>query len=104
MPIRLGGKRSMLDREQVYKLLHERHSLQRRIARATFPLWQRLGFHVVGDHFHDPIPNTKQVRRGYVTTQRALPALAIDWPSCDTVATDLIEAHLDDYLRERGAY
>jgi hypothetical protein len=94
----------MLDREQVYKLLHERHSVQRRIARATFPLWQRLGFHVVGDHFYDPIPNTDAIRAGYVPGPRELPGLEVDWPSCAAAASLLMQAYLDDYLRHRSAF
>ena len=48
--------------ERVYKALHERNALQRKVARKTFALGQRLGFHIAADHFYDPLPNMNMIR------------------------------------------
>jgi hypothetical protein len=49
------------------------------LARATFPVWQRLGFHVSADHFYDSIPNTSLVKEAHQPGRRDLPSLAVDW-------------------------
>lgn len=94
----------MLDREQIFKLLYERHAWQRRIARATFPLWQQLGFHVVGDHFYDPIPNTKDVKANYDADPRELPGLGVDWQALSDPTGAVMSLHLRDYLQDRDKF
>jgi methyltransferase family protein len=94
----------MLNAEQIYKVLHERNSVQRRLARATFELWQRLGFHVVGDHFYDPVPNTHTIRDTYVNGPRELPAITVNWPSLVLDACALLDTNIDDYLQHRTTF
>ena len=94
----------MLNAEKIYKVLHERNSVQRRLARATFEFWQRLGFHVVGDHFYDPIPNTQTVRDTYVNGPRELPAITVNWPSLVLDACALLDTNVDNYLKHRAAF
>jgi predicted O-methyltransferase YrrM len=33
----------------------------RRLARETFPVWQRLGLHVTASHFYEPVPDTRRL-------------------------------------------
>jgi hypothetical protein len=94
----------MLKAEQIYKIFHERNSVQRRLAGATFELWQHLGFHVVGDHFYDPIPNTHTVRDTYVNGPRKPPAITVNWPSLALDACALMDTNIDNYLQHRAAF
>jgi len=52
-------------RERLFKALHEKHAVQRQIARRLFDAFQAFGFHLTGDHFYDNIPNTKLIDRQY---------------------------------------
>ena len=90
--------------DKFYKILHEKHFIQRKIASFTFDFWQTLGFHVAGDHFYDPIPDTRLIRTSYSTTQRELPGLKVDWTVLEKNACRMMAIHLDDYLQERGRF
>jgi Methyltransferase domain len=94
----------MLNAEQIFKVFHEKNAVQRRVARATFGFWQRLGFHVVGDHFYDPIPNTGTIREAYVSVPRELPAITVDWTSLASDACALMDSFVEDYVRNRAAF
>ena len=53
-------------KERLYKVCHEKNSVQRYMARRLlFPLLEPLGFHIVGDHFYEPIPNLKALAESY---------------------------------------
>lgn len=51
--------------ERLFKALHEKHAVQRQIARRLFGAFQAVGFHLTGDHFYDNIPNTKLIAQTY---------------------------------------
>jgi hypothetical protein len=89
--------------EEIYKILHEKNSVQRRLARTTFDIWQRLGFHLVGDHFYDPVPNTNTIKKTYTTEPREL-AISVNWSSLVSNAYTLIGLHTDDYVENRAAF
>jgi hypothetical protein len=56
-------------KERLYKVFHEKNSVQRYLARRfLFPLLEQLGFHIVGDHFYEPIPNLKALAECYQET------------------------------------
>jgi len=93
----------MLNGEQIYKILHEKNSVQRRFARGTFDIWQQLGFHIVGDHFYDPVPNTSTVRKTYSAEPRELP-IAVNWSSLVSDARTLLESYVEDYLENRASF
>ena len=94
----------MFDAEQIYKAFHESNAIQRRIARATFEFWQRLGFHVVGDHFYDIVPNTQTIRKSYINGLRDLPAISVDWQSLALDACGLMSSFVEDYLHNRSTF
>lgn len=61
-------------RERIYKARAERNGLQRYVARRyLFPLAERLGFHILGDHFYEPIPNVRDLEAGYDESPREIP-------------------------------
>jgi len=65
-------------RERLYKGLHEKNAIQRFVARRfLFGAFQRLGFHITGDHFYEIVPNTRTVARLYPGGPR--PLTGIDW-------------------------
>jgi hypothetical protein len=65
-------------RERFYKGLHEKNAIQRFVARRfLFGPFQRLGFHITGDHFYEIVPNTRAVARHYPGGPR--PLTGIDW-------------------------
>lgn len=94
----------MLNAEQIYKILHERNSVQRKLASATFEIWQRFGFHLVGDHFYDPVPNTNTIREMYTPGPRELPAISANWPSFVSDTCVLMGSYAEDYLRSRATF
>ena len=94
----------LLDSEQWYKLFHEKNSVQRKLARGTFEFWQRMGFHVVADHFYDPLPNTRNVRETYRMEPRELPGLSVDWLTFEEEACRLMSSHADEYLANRESF
>jgi hypothetical protein len=65
-------------RERLYKGLHEKNAIQRFLARRfLFGAFQRLGFHISGDHFYEIVPNTRTIARLYPRGPR--PLTGIDW-------------------------
>ena len=36
-------------------------SLERRAAKRTFPLWEKLGFHITPVHFEEPVPTLSEL-------------------------------------------
>lgn len=56
-----------------FKIRNERNALQRHIARRfLFDPLERLGFHVLGDHFYEPIPNLRELRETYDPSPRSI--------------------------------
>lgn len=61
-------------KESWYKATRERNALPRYIARRwLFGPMERLGLHVVGDHFYEPVPNLRELALNYDESPRALP-------------------------------
>jgi hypothetical protein len=83
----LGGR--------AYKALHEHNAIQRFLSRKAFPYLERLGFHLVGDHFYEPIPDTRTVRAAYRDEPRE--HLRIDF------GRDQAEARLVSLVQRWGA-
>ena len=85
--------------EGLYKATHEKNALQRYFARRfLFDSFQRLGFHVTGDHFYEVIPNTRQVAGDYSDTPRDLRGIDFRLPECESRALQLIQRFGEEYL------
>ncbi len=62
-------------REILVKSFAEQNGLQRFAARKLlFKPLEAIGFHIVGDHFYEPIPNLREVKRSYDENYFRLPA------------------------------
>jgi Methyltransferase domain len=94
----------MVNIRQLYKIFQERNALQWRLARATFEVWQTLGFHVVADHFCDPVPNTRTIKQTYIAGPRELPGITANWQSLIFDACALMDANVDEYISNREMF
>lgn len=61
-------------KDGAFKARNEKNALPRYIARRfLFGFFERLGLHVVGDHFYEPIPNLKELEAGYDPSPHQIP-------------------------------
>ena len=81
-------------RARLSKVRAEPHAVQRYLCRKAFPVFERLGVHVVGDHFYEPVPNLSEIRAAYDDGARPCHGIAID--------RDRSERHLIDLLTKWG--
>ena len=56
---------SIVSRERISKATQEPAAVQRWLSRKLFPTLQRAGFHVTGNHFYEPVPDTREVAAAY---------------------------------------
>ena len=70
-----------ITRERIYKALSEKNSVQRYLARRLFfPILEPFGFHIVGNHFYEPIPDLGELRRHYhKDAPRSFPNIALNF-------------------------
>jgi hypothetical protein len=88
--------------ELLYKALHERNALQRYFARRVlFNFFQRLGFHVTGDHFYDVVPNTRLIAAEYRDDPRPLAGIDFRFSECERRLLRLLKIYGAEYA---GAY
>ncbi len=91
--------------ERIYKLFHEKNALQRYVARIfLFDLFQKMGFHITGNHFYDLTPDTREIARKYSKDPRNLPA--VDWmrDQSEKFAVRLVSNYGHEYAQERGRF
>jgi len=81
-------------KEKIYKALHEKNSIQRYVARRfLFGLFEKLGFHIIGDHFYEIIPNTRFVRKHYTDAPRPIAGLSWNLPAYEAKALELLRKY-----------
>jgi hypothetical protein len=91
--------------EQFYKLFHEKNAFQRYFARRfLFDFFQRLGFHITGNHFYDLVPDTRFVAANYSDQPRALAGIDWHYARSETLAGRLVKDHGLEYKSERGRF
>lgn len=82
--------------EVVGKMRHERNALQRLLSRKSFRFTERLGFHVVGNHFYEPIPDLREIDQWW--TDDSKPCDGID------LRSDECDRYLQTLLGEAGSF
>jgi hypothetical protein len=89
-------------KERIYKVLYEKNSVQRYLARRLlFPLLEPLGFHIVADHFYEPIPNARELEKSYQDTKlRSLPHVAVDFHESEANHTKRLSQYGHEFRRE----
>jgi hypothetical protein len=91
--------------ERLYKALHETHGLQRYFARRwLFSLFQRLGFHITGDHFYEITPNTRLVAERYAEGPRPLAGIDFRLPESERRAVELVNQYGPEYSKAHTKY
>jgi hypothetical protein len=91
--------------ERFYKLLHERHAIQRYLSRRLlFPLFQRLGFHISAEHFYELTPDTRLISSTYSDSPRELDGVEWRFQEAETLAVRLIKAYGSDYIAHAARY
>ena len=63
---------SLITGEQLSKARQEPGAVQRWLSRKVFPTMQAAGFHVTGNHFYEPVPDTRAVAASYDDGPREL--------------------------------
>ena len=63
---------SFVSRERVSKARQEPGALQRWLSRKVFPTMEKAGFHVTGNHFYEPVPDTREIAAAYDEGPREL--------------------------------
>lgn len=89
--------------ERFYKLLHEKNAFQRYFARRfLFDFFQRMGFHITGNHFYDLVPDTRYMAAHYSDQPRVL--TGIDWrqTECERLVAGMLKDHGPEYKAQRG--
>lgn len=59
------SKLEIFQKERLYKAFNEKNAIQRYLSKKLFRFPEMLGFHVLGDHFYEPIPNTEKIKEQY---------------------------------------
>jgi len=95
----VGGE--TVNREALFKIMNERNAMQRWVARRMFRAVEATGFHITGDHFYEPIPNTREVEREYRDAPRQCIGLPLDLPAHEDLACGILERHLPEFLASR---
>lgn len=98
--------------ELLFKGLHESNSIQRWIAKKLFSLLQLLGFHLVADHFYEPIPDTRVIGQTYSNKPRMGPGIDYAYQSAEELLIGLIQTFSTSFFescsrfgcRERNYY
>ncbi len=88
-------------RENISKAWNEKNAIQRQLAkRFLFGLFQRLGFHITGDHFYEIIPNTRFVAANYSDKPRKLDGIDFRFHESESRTLRLIETYGAEYTPE----
>jgi hypothetical protein len=89
-------------KERLYKVFHEKNSVQRYLAkRLLFPLLEPLGFHIVGDHFYEPIPNLKALAESYQENRlRELLHVTMDFHEAEANHIKRLSQYGHEYRKE----
>ena len=79
--------------ERIAKLRTEPNAMQRYVSRRAFPVFERLGFHVVGNHFYEPLPDTRRIVADYRDEPRAHLGIDFRLASAEDELLSLLETH-----------
>jgi Methyltransferase domain len=87
-------------RARFKKLLVERNGVQRQLAHILFRFFEYFGFHIVGDHFYEPIPNSKVIFSQYRDEPRLDLAIDYKFANAELRLSALLERYGGDYTAD----
>src|SRR5581483_6898051 len=76
-----------------------RELLLRAVLRRTFPLWERLGLHVVPNHYSQPIPDTRALGERPWARPSELVGIAMNEPAQLALLASFAARFRDEYTR-----
>lgn len=78
-------------KERLDKAWNEKNAVQRYLSRRISKFLQPLGFHLVGDHFYEPIPNTAMLKATYKDEPRKCLHIDFKFPLAEQNIKNIIE-------------
>jgi cephalosporin hydroxylase len=92
-------------REGIFKARNERNALPRYIARRfLFKPLERLGLHVLGDHFYEPIPNLRELEANYDSSHRLIPGHSLELADFESRHAARIERYGSEFAEATKAF
>jgi hypothetical protein len=64
-------KLNFFQEEKIYKAFNEKNAIQRYLSKKVFGFTEMIGFHLLGDHFYEPIPNTEIIKEQHEDLPRS---------------------------------
>lgn len=78
-------------KERIYKALNEKNAVQRYLSRRFFNSLEQIGFHILGDHFYEPIPNTNEIAQNYRDEPRSCHNIDFNFASAEQDIITIID-------------
>lgn len=92
-------------REGLFKARKERNALPRYIARRfLFKPLERIGLHVIGDHFYEPVPNLKEIAASYDGAPREIPGHDLRLEAFETAHAARLEKYGPEFQAAVAAF
>ncbi len=93
-----------LSKEKIYKALNEKNAIQRYLSRKFFTSLESLGFHVLGDHFYEPIPNTKEIAKNYQDKPRSCHQINFNFERAEQKMVQLLKRWGGEFFESASKY
>lgn len=94
------GMNKAILKERIFKALNEKGAIQSFLCRRfLFDLLQPLGFHLMGDHFYEVIPNTREIEKTYVDAPRPLGGIDWDFPAYERLLLNLLARYGNEFTQ-----
>ncbi len=85
-------------KEGLFKARKERNALPRYLARRfLFAPFEKLGLHITGDHFYEPIPNLRELAANYDGRPRPIPGHDLQLAQFETAHAARIERYGSEF-------
>jgi predicted O-methyltransferase YrrM len=91
-------------KEKLYKAFNEKNAIQRYFSRKLFVFLEKLGFHVVGDHFYEPIPNTEIIQKQYNNQMRFCHHIDFNFAQAEKETIKLLERWGEQFYNSVSRY
>ncbi|MDJ0592948.1 MAG: class I SAM-dependent methyltransferase [Pleurocapsa sp. MO_226.B13] len=90
--------------ENLSKAFSEKNALQRHLSRKTFESLQALGFHVLGDHFYEPVPNTAMIQQFYSDEPRECSGIDFNFAVAEQTLVTMIDIWGKEFYQSATKY
>lgn len=94
----------ILENEKIYKALNEENAIQRYISRKIHPFLEKLGFHILGNHFYEPIPNSNKIKEQYEDKPRSCHQINFNFERAERESKKMIEKWGTEFYNSVSKY